>query len=105
MGEEKQKEETKGSRSGRGGTKEKMKLTCGVDEGRVELLGEKRVGHVPEELLQQSSHVVNAVLLVQLDVDAAIELLAQLEMEEKEDSETSSHKKKRPFGPQSDLVD
>lgn len=52
-----------------------MKPTCGVDEGRVELLGQKRVGHVPEELLQQRSHIVNAVLLVQLDVDAAIKLL------------------------------
>lgn len=59
----------------RGGNKGNIKPTCGVDEGRVELLGQKRVGHVPEELLQQRSHIVNAVLLIQLDVDAAIKLL------------------------------
>lgn len=55
--------------------KRKIEPTCGVNEGRVELLGEKGVRHVPEELLQQSSHVVNAVLLVQRDVNAAIKLL------------------------------
>lgn len=64
-----------------------MKLTCGVDEGRVELLGEQRVGHVPEELLQQSRHVMDAVLLVQLDVHAAVELLPQLKEGEKEKRE------------------
>lgn len=52
--------------------------TRGVDEGRVELLGQQGVGHVPEELLQQRGHIVNAVLLIQLDVPAAVELLAQL---------------------------
>lgn len=77
--------------------KGRMPLTCGVDEGRVELLGEQRVGHVPEELLQQSGHVVNAGLLVQLDGDAAVELVAQLQPGQKEerreeegDSETYS---------------
>lgn len=55
-----------------------MKFTCGVDESCVELLGEERVGHVPEELLQQGCHIVDAVLLIQLDVDAAVELLTQL---------------------------
>lgn len=55
-----------------------MKLTCGVDEGCVELPGEQRVRHVPEELLQQSCHVVHAVVLVQLDVDAAVKLLTKL---------------------------
>lgn len=54
------------------------KPTRGVDEGRIELLGQQGVGHVPEELLQQRGHIVNAVLLIQLDVHATVELLAQL---------------------------
>lgn len=52
-----------------------MKRTCGVDEGCVEFLGQKRVRHVPEELLQQCSHIMNAVLFVQLNVNATIKLL------------------------------
>lgn len=55
-----------------------MRFTCCVDESRVELLGEQRVRHVPEELLQQGCHIVDAVLLIQRDVDTAIKLLAQL---------------------------
>lgn len=53
-------------------------LTCGIDEGRVELLREERVGHVPEELLEKGGHVMNAVVLVQLHVHAAIKLVTQL---------------------------
>lgn len=59
----------------------KLKLkhpTCGVDEGRIEFPGQERVGHVPEELLQQRCNVMDAVLFVQLDVDTAVELLTQL---------------------------
>lgn len=52
-----------------------MAPTCGVDEGCVELLGQERVRHVPEELLQQRSHIMDAVLLIQLNVDAAVKLL------------------------------
>lgn len=71
-----------------------MMPTCGVDKGRVELLGQKRVGHVPEELLQQRSYIVNAVVLVQLDVDATIELFTQLKRsshKEKENMRTRKH--------------
>lgn len=60
-----------------------MMPTCGVDEGRVELLGQKRVRHVPEELLQQRSYIMNAVVLVQLDVNAAIKLFTQLKGEKR----------------------
>lgn len=57
------------------GEKRTMELTCGVYEGSVELLGEQRVRHVPEELLQESSHIMNAVFFVQLDFDTTIKLL------------------------------
>lgn len=76
----KEKVELRSSREG----KQMMKFTCGVDEGRVELLGEEGVRHVPEELLQQGRHVVDAMLLIQLDVNAAIKLLTQLKDGQKE---------------------
>lgn len=53
-------------------------LTRGVNEGRVELLREKRVRHVSEKLLQQGGHIVNAMLFVQLHIDAAIKFFSQL---------------------------
>lgn len=60
-----------------------MRRTGGVDESCVELLGEERVGHVPEELLQQSRHIVDAVLLIQRDVNATVKFLTQLKDKKK----------------------
>ena len=57
----------------------KVLLTHGVDEGSVELLGEQRVRHVPQEFLQQCSHVMDTVLLIQLHVHTPIKLLPQLQ--------------------------
>lgn len=53
-------------------------LTVGVQEGRVELSGQQRIGHVSEELFEQRCHIMDAVLLVQLDVHPYIEVLSQL---------------------------
>lgn len=53
--------------------------TESVDECCVELPGEKGVRHVPEELLQQGCHIVNAVLLFQTDINPTVKFLTQLE--------------------------
>lgn len=55
-------------------------LTVGVQEGGVQLSGQQRIGHVSEELFEQGGHVVNAVVLVQLDVHPQVKILAQLRM-------------------------
>lgn len=63
-------------RGGEGsGQKGITELTCGVYEGGVELFGEQRVRHVPQELFQQCCHVMDAVFLIHLDVNAAVKLL------------------------------
>lgn len=49
--------------------------TESIDEGCVQLPGEKGVRHVPEELLQQGSNIVNAVLFLQRDIDPTVKLL------------------------------
>lgn len=54
-------------------------LTRCVDEGRVELSCQQRVGKVSEELLQQSSYVMDAVLLVQVYVPPLVQLLVKLD--------------------------
>lgn len=43
-------------------------LTHAVDECGIELFGEQWVWHVPQELFQKSRHVMDAVLLIQLDL-------------------------------------
>lgn len=53
-------------------------LTVGVQEGGVQLSGQQRIRHVSEELFEQRRHVMDAVLLVQLDVHAHVEVLHQL---------------------------
>lgn len=53
-------------------------LTIGVQEGRVELSGQQRIGHVSEELFKQSGHIVNTVLLFQLDIHPHVKILPQL---------------------------
>lgn len=54
-------------------------LTESIDEGCVQLPGEKGVRHVPQELLQQGSHVMNAVLFLQGDINPTVKFLTQLE--------------------------
>lgn len=41
-----------------------VKLTESVDERCVKFSGEKRVRHVTQKLLQQSSNIMNAVLFI-----------------------------------------
>lgn len=53
-------------------------LTVGVQEGGVQLSGQQRIRHVSEELFEQRRHIMDAVLLVQLDVHAHVEVLHQL---------------------------
>lgn len=43
-------------------------LTHAVDECGIELFGEQWVRHVSQELLQKRSHIMDAVLLIQLDL-------------------------------------
>lgn len=54
-------------------------LTHCVDEGRVEFPRQQWIRHVSEELLQQRSYVVDAVLLVQLYLPSLVKLPAKLE--------------------------
>ena len=49
--------------------------TESIDESCVQLPGEKGVRHVPQELLQQGGHIMNAVLFLQGDVDPAVKFL------------------------------
>lgn len=53
-------------------------LTVGVQEGGVELSGQQGIRHVSEELFEQSRHVMDAVLLVQLDVGPHVKVIPQL---------------------------
>lgn len=55
-------------------------LTVGVQEGGVQLSGQQRIRYVSEEFFEQSSHIVNAVLLIQLDVQPHVKILPQLRM-------------------------
>lgn len=49
--------------------------TEGIDESCVQLPGEQGVWHVPQELLQQGSHIMDAVLLLQGDINPTVKLL------------------------------
>lgn len=49
--------------------------TESIDEGCVQLPGEKGVRHVPQELLQQGSHIMDAVLFLQRDIDPTVKFL------------------------------
>ena len=52
--------------------------TVGVQEGGVELSGQQRIRYVSEKLFEQRRHVMDAVLLIQLDVHPHVEVLPQL---------------------------
>lgn len=49
--------------------------TIGMQEGGVELSGQQRIRHVPQKLFEQCCHIVDAVLLIQLDVNAHVKVL------------------------------
>lgn len=53
-------------------------LTGGVQEGRVELSGQQRIRDVSEKLFEQRCHVMDALLLIQLDVHPHVKVLKQL---------------------------
>lgn len=53
-------------------------LTCAADESIIKLSGEQRIRKISQKHLQQSRHVMNAVLLFQMHIHTFIKLLTQL---------------------------
>lgn len=53
-------------------------LTVGVQEGRIELSGQQGVRHISEELFEQRRHIMDALLLIQLDVGPHVKVVPQL---------------------------
>lgn len=49
-----------------------------MEKGSVELAGQQRVRHVPQKLLQQSSHIMDTVFQVQPDIHTQVKVLPQL---------------------------
>lgn len=49
--------------------------TVGMQEGGVELSGQQRIRHVPQKLFEQCCHIVDTVLLIQLDVNTHVKVL------------------------------
>lgn len=47
-----------------------------MQERWIELSGQQRIRHVPQELFEKCCHIVDAVLLVQLDVHPHVEVLS-----------------------------
>lgn len=64
-------------------------LTGGAQEGAVELSGNQRIRHVPQKLLQQSSHIVDALVLVQENIQSLVKLFPQLEQGRTEENKAS----------------
>lgn len=52
--------------------------TVGMQECGIELSGQQRIRHVPQELFEKRCHIVDALLLVQLDIHPHVKVLPEL---------------------------
>lgn len=65
-------------------------LTGCAEEGSVELPGNQGIRHVPKKLFEQSSHVMNALMLIQENIQALVKLFPQLKDGRKEKNKSNS---------------
>ena len=59
-----------------------LSLTLDGQQGLVDLPGQERLGQLPEELLEDGGHVVNAHLVSQDHVNPAVEVFPELKQED-----------------------
>ena len=59
-----------------------LSLTLDGQQGLVDLAGQKRLGKLPEELLEDGRHVVHADLVSQNHVPAAIKVFPELKQDQ-----------------------
>ena len=60
-----------------------MSLTLDGQQGLVDLAGEQRLGQLPEELLEDGGHVVDAHLVSQDHINTAVKVFPELKKEQR----------------------
>lgn len=53
-------------------------LTSCAEEGCIELPGNQGIRHVPKKLFEQSSHIMNTLMLIQENIQSLVKLFPQL---------------------------